>query len=375
MATRKPVKRGFGQIRRLPSKRWQAFYTGPDTALHYAPTTFDAKVDAEAWLADERRLIASGTWAPPKARTTVTKSGATTLGDYAESWLRRRELKPTTRTHYRAMLDDFILPRFGTHQISSITPLEIADWHHDLATLTGPTYRAHTYALMRTICRSAVADDVISASPCRVPGAGRSKRVHQTEPATLPQLEAATAAMPPRLHLAVLLAAWCALRSGEIRELRRKDIDLKNGFIRVRRGVTVVGGEKIIGTPKSEAGIRDVAIPPHLVPLVRAHINEHAQWGRDGLLFPSSDGTPMPSSSLAWHWEKARTAAGRPDLRFHDLRHTGAVLAAATGATLAELMARLGHSTPAAAMRYQHAARGRDAEIAARLSEMVNGAS
>jgi len=55
----------------------------------------------------------------------------------------------------------------------------------------------------------------------------------------------------------------------------------------------------------------------------------------------------------------------------HDLRHTGAVLAASTGATLAELMARLGHSTPAAALRYQHAAAGRDAEIARALSALV----
>ena len=67
----------------------------------------------------------------------------------------------------------------------------------------------------------------------------------------------------------------------------------------------------------------------------------------------------------------ARKAAGRPDLRFHDLRHTGAVLAAQTGATLAELMGRLGHSTSQAAMTYQHAAADRDAVIASRLSDMI----
>ena len=72
-------------------------------------------------------------------------------------------------------------------------------------------------------------------------------------------------------------------------------------------------------------------------------------------------------------WDMARKAAGRPDLRFHDLRHTGAVLAAQTGATLAELMNRLGHSTPAMAIRYQHASEDRDMLIARRLSEMVEG--
>ena len=79
----------------------------------------------------------------------------------------------------------------------------------------------------------------------------------------------------------------------------------------------------------------------------------------------------MGPSTLQHHWYRARKAAGRPDLRFHDLRHTGAVLAAATGASLAELMARLGHSTPQAAMRYQHAAAGRDREIAAMLSKLA----
>ncbi|MEO8329596.1 MAG: tyrosine-type recombinase/integrase, partial [Candidatus Nanopelagicales bacterium] len=70
-------------------------------------------------------------------------------------------------------------------------------------------------------------------------------------------------------------------------------------------------------------------------------------------------------------WYPARHVAGRDDLRFHDLRHTGAVLAASTGATLAELMARLGHATPAMAMRYQHAAGERDREIAAQLSQLA----
>ena len=64
------------------------------------------------------------------------------------------------------------------------------------------------------------------------------------------------------------------------------------------------------------------------------------------------------------------TRPGREDLRWHDLRHSGAVLAAATGASLAELMARLGHSTPQAALRYQHVAQGRDKQIAALLSKL-----
>ena len=60
--------RGFGWLRKLPSKRWQASYVGPDLARHYAPSTFGAKVDAEGWLADEKRLIEKDEWTPPGRR-------------------------------------------------------------------------------------------------------------------------------------------------------------------------------------------------------------------------------------------------------------------------------------------------------------------
>ena len=248
-----------------------------------------------------------------------------------------------------------------------------------------PTQRAHAYGLLRTILTTAVQDGLIAANPCHIRGAGNSKRVHKIKPLTLLELETFGYHMPERQQLMVLLAAWCGLRFGELTELRRSDIDLKNGRLKIRRAVVRVAGQPIISTPKSDAGVRDVAVPPHLIPIVKAHIAEHTQFGRDGLLFPAAGGGHLAPSSLygraptrtrpGWGFYAARTSAGRPDLRWHDLRHTGASLAAATGATLAELMARLGHSTHSAALRYQHAAADRDLEIARKLSAMVTGTS
>ncbi len=217
---------------------------------------------------------------------------------------------------------------------------------------------------------------LLDFNPCHVRGGGNSKRVKKIRPATLPELEALTLAMPERYRLMVLLAAWCGLRFGELTELRRGDGDVTNGVLRIRGGVVRVPGEFVVGTPKSDAGTRDVSMPPHLVPVVKAHLAADITGGRDGLLFPAS-GDPtrhMAPSTLYKPYYKARAAAGREDLRFHDLRHTGAVLAASTGASLAELMARLGHSTHGAALRYQHAAADRDRVIAAALSDLVKGA-
>jgi integrase len=363
-------KEGFGSIRVLPSSRVQARYTGPDGLTHHAPTTFQTKQDARAWLALQHAAIISGKWRPRTADTTVT------FARYAATWMTDRPLKPRTRYHYQTLLEQRLLPRFGAMRPSQITPDMVRAWHADMGNDT-PTLRAHCYSLLRSILATAVHDELISANPCHIRGAGNSKRVHKVTTLTLDELAALADAMPERYQPMTLLAAWCGLRFGELTELRRKDIDLTKGVIHVRRAVTRVAGKFVVGSPKSDAGIRDVAVPPHLMPLLRQHLSKTITGGREGLLFPAA-GDPthhLAPASLYRVFYPARQAAGRPDLRWHDLRHTGAVLAASTGASLAELMARLGHSTPQAALRYQHASRGRDAEIAALLSKLAEAKS
>jgi len=144
--------------------------------------------------------------------------------------------------------------------------------------------------------------------------------------------------------------------------------------VHVRRAVTRVPGEPpLVGTTKSAAGIRDVAIPPHVISAVEYHLSHHVPPAKDSLLFVGRDSGEQLASSTLYRWfYPARDAAGRGDLRWHDLRHTGATLAALTGATLPELMNRLGHSTVNAAMRYQHTVEGRDQAIAEALSRMVS---
>ena len=287
------TKRSFGGIRRLPSGRYQANYTGPDSQLHNAPHTFDTREDAEAWLTDVRRQISRGDWNAKGAK----KKPVTTFQTYSDRWLERRDLKPRTRAHYRALLDNQLNPTFGKMPLRSIDDDNVADWYADLGA-SRPTLRAHAYGLLRTILASAVQDRLIDLNPCHIRGAGNSKRVHKIKPLTLPELTALVAAMPPRLQPMTLLAAWCAMRFGELTELRRKDLDLKNGVIHVRRAVVRVDGKTVIGTPKSDAGTRDVAIPPHLLPMLKEHVKEHVAFGKEALLFPGTDGGHLATSTL-----------------------------------------------------------------------------
>lgn len=366
MANNKGTKARFGSVRTLPSGRYQARYTGPDGVMHRAPFTFDTKGDAETWLATVRADIVRDSWDPNATHRTK----ALTFGTYADKWLIGRSLEARTRAHYRSLLDKQILPTFKAVPLKHITPDLVREWYATTA-LDRPTLRSHAYGLLRTILGQAERESLILRNPCHVRGAGNTKRVKKIKPATLAELEAIVTAMPERYRVMVLLASWCALRFGELAELRRGDVNTRDGIVHVRRAVVRADGQTIVKRPKSDAGIRDVAIPPHLLPMVREHLLKHTEPGKDGLLFPAKGGGHMAPSTLYRVFYKAREAAGRPDLRWHDLRHSGAVLAAQTGATLAELMGRLGHSTPGAALRYQHAAQGRDMEIAKALSALV----
>lgn len=370
-------KSSFGSIRKLPSGHYQARYTGPDGRIHKAHTTFETKRDAEIWLSTVRADIVRETWRPDAA----PKISMLTFGAYAEAWMRSRKVKgrplaDRTREHYQALLDDHILPTFKDAPLRYITPEAVEAWYETTA-VNAPTLRAHAYSLLRTILNTATSPTGPlrgQANPAAIRGAGNVTRAKEPRAATLEELATIVEAVPERYRLMVQLAAWCALRFGELAELRRTDVDTRRGVLHIRRGVVRAEKRVVIKTTKSDHE-RTVTIPPHLLDDVRAHLLKHAASGADGLMFPGRNGEHMAPSALYRVFYPARAKAGRPDLRFHDLRGTGAVLAAQTGATLAEVMSRLGHSTPQAAMRYQSVASGRDAEIARRLSAMARGTS
>jgi integrase len=359
-------RRGFGRLRELPSGRWQAAYIGPDTKLHSAPRTYAKEHDAEGWLAAERRKIDLGTWGA------VERSDGITLRAYSTLWLEQRNLRPRTQQLYESMLERLILPDLGDTKIVTLTPTNVRQWHSALG-IDHPTRNAHCYALLHAICATAIQDEVLDANPCRIRAAMQTNRKRDVEVLTPAEVDRLAAKMPARLRASVVMAAWCGLRWGETSELRRKDVSGDCATLRVRRAVTYRKGQFLVGEPKTAAGVRDVAVPPHIRPVIKAHLKAHTAADPESLLFPLEGGGHMHGDQYRTHWEKARKAIGKPKFRVHDLRHVGAVLAAQSGATTAELMHRLGHTTPQMALKYQHVAEGRDAEIAERLSKLAAG--
>lgn len=389
MAAAPRSRRGWGTVRKLASGNYQASYAW-EGERHNAPKAFVDRETGVIWLRDERRLIDEGRWTPPAERLEAERqvelrqlAEQIHFRDYAEQWLETRTnrngqpLKTRSKADYRRLLKAKINPAFGDLELKNITKAGVQAWYMRYSKT--PTEQASAYALFRTILNSAVEDELIPVNPCRVKGAGKAPVKHKVQLATVEEMSTILAVMPERYRLSVQIALWCTLRIGEILELRRNDIRIKHtkapdgtdvavGTIRVRRTVQHIEGEVVIDTPKTEKGAREVHIPPALIPEFEAHLKTHAQWGNDGLLFPSGRGGSLHHRTFGNWWNEARDAAGRPDLRFHDLRHTGATILAQEGATIAELMDRLGHTTPKAALVYQHAAADRDQLMAERLS-------
>lgn len=367
-------RRQFGNVRRLSSGRWQARYEVEGGRSIAAPTSFATKADAARWLAGVETDQAKGAWVDPLA-------GRVSLDAYAWAWLRgHARLAKRTREIYEAQLRLHVLPviapgvpALGTVDLTDLTPELVRQWYAALVERHSPSVAAKAYVRLRQVLTVAVNDDRIAKNPCRVERGGVEHHPEQRF-ATMAELAALADAVPDRYRALVLAAGLGGLRQGELFALRWDDIDLGAASIAVRRKrLRLASGEVIEDDPKSRAGRRTVALPAVLVAELERH---RARYGREAdYVFTSEEGTPLERSNLRQRvWLPAARAAGLEGMRFHDLRHSAGTLAARTGATTKELMARLGHASPRAAMIYQHAADDRDRRIAEGLDAMAEEA-
>lgn len=357
------VRRKFGLIRRLRSGRYQASFTDPNRRRVNAPETFRTEADARRFLDRVEQEMERGHWQPDAGL------GRRTLREACEAYLEENprvgaRWAETCRRNMRLHLTDLL-----DLQMVKITPPVVRAWHAKaLRGDGGRTSISQSYRLLRSVMNVAVDDGAIPRNPCQIPGAG-SERTPERSVATPAQVAALIEAITPRYRAAVVLAAWCGLRRGEVCAIRTVDVDLDERRVRVAKNwvellESPVSFEK---DPKSAAGKRTVTVPPHVLPILEAHLEEFA--GPE-FFTVGRDGKRARGNTVYQAFVRARNKVG-VDISFHDLRHTGQTLAASTGASLADLKQRLGHSSNAAAQRYMHAVEGRDAQIADALSAIA----
>ncbi|AVT30917.1 site-specific integrase [Plantactinospora sp. BC1] len=355
-------RRHFGSIRKRESGRYQVRYPGPDGRQRNAPDTFARKRDADQYLSMIEAQMMRGEWIDPE-RAKVT------LGDYAERWIAQRpNLRPRTVALYRWLLGKHIAPYLGDTELGRLdTPL-IREWRAELlGNGVSESMAAKAYRLLRAVLMTAVnEDELLRKNPCRIPGADQEKAPERPV-LTMAQALKLAELMEDRYRALVLVTTFACLRWGEVSALQRQDIDADAGLIRIRQAYTEVRGiGLVLGPPKSRAGVRTVSVPAAVMPALRDHLAAFVDDNPNALAFTGPNGRPIWRGNLnkLIGWSAAVSKLGVPGLHFHDLRHTGNTLAARTGASTRELMARMGHDSPQAAMIYQHATAEADRAIA-----------
>ena len=307
---------------------------------------------------------------------------AASLAAYSERWVRLRRVRgrplaPRTVALYTTLLRAHVVPALGAIPVAELTRPQVRQWYDALQQDRGPMVAAKSYRLLRGMLVTAVEEGQLAANPCTLRGAA-DEWSPERPVLTVEQVLAVAEEVGPRWRAMVLLGAFCCLRIGELAALRREVVSMGPGPPTVTVLATaghVTGQGWVVGEPKSKAGRRTLTVPAAVVPDLRAHLVTYAEVGPRGRVFVGERGAHVRSSTfMARVFTPAVQRLELPGTHFHDLRHTGNTLAAGTGASLADLMARMGHASTEAALRYQHATRVQDVALADALSELVERA-
>ena len=326
--------------------RWRARYPDPSKGGKAAiERTFDRRTDAEHWLTNQAAAVLRGEHVNPVGGRAPF---AALADDWRETWI---NLEPKTKAGYESILNAHVLPRWGKVQLKGLTTGAIQKWVNVLAAKLAPNTVRRIFNVLRLVLNVAVDRRYLTANPCdavRLP----KKSVSETEMLflTAGQVDDLADAITPHFRTLIYTAAYTGLRAGELGALRRSDVDLARGILRVERALKEVNSKGLdsqdkglIFGPTKTGAARHVGLPKFLGDMLAAHLDRVP----GDLVFTSLEGDPLRHGNFVKRHFKPAVIAALPaslvGLRFHDLRHTAASLLIAAGAHPKAIQTHLGH--------------------------------
>lgn len=329
---------------------WRAHYRTP--AGVQRNKTFARKVDAERFLASVESAKVTGTYVDP-ALSKVT------VGDWAQRWLDgQAHLKPSTRSRYEGIVRKHIHPKWDRVMLANVSYGDVQSWVTELARDHSPATVQKIHRVLSLVLDMAVKDGRLARN---VAGGVNLPRIskHEHRYLTHEQVEdLATATGYPSeaskhssldtranetYRLVVLFLAYTGVRFGEMAALRVARIDLTRNRAVIAESVTPVQGQGLVWGSTKTHQRREVPIPRFLVAELAAHIEGKDP---DDLVFAGiRNGQPLRVSTFRTAFSAAARTIGVPNLHPHQLRHTAASLAIASGADVKVVQQMLGHSS------------------------------
>ncbi|HEX3827210.1 MAG TPA: site-specific integrase [Sporichthyaceae bacterium] len=342
--------------------QWYARYRDP--AGQQRTKSFERRVDAERFLTGIESSKITGSYIDPvRARLSV--------GEWSERWLDGlAHVKPSTRERYAGILREHVSPRWRNVRLGDVGHADVQRWVTDLGASRSPATVRKVHRVLSLVLALAVKDGRLVrnvAAGISLPRVVTAERRYLNHEQTH-----ALATASGQYRLVVLFLAYTGVRFGEVAALRVGRVDFLRRRALIAESMTLVRGVPTWGTPKGHER-REVPIPRFLIEELAAHV---AGKGRDELVFPNSLGAPMRSQVFQRAaLTKAASAIGVPGLHPHELRHTAASLAIASGADVKVVQQMLGHKSATMTLDlYGHLFGDRLDEVADRLDVAATAA-
>ena len=323
---------------------------------------------------------------------TYTEPHAMTVGEFLERWLKdyaESNLRESTYRSYRANIENHILPMIGGVQLKRLRPAHIQDLlrekleNGNMKEGGGLSRRSVQYlhSILRRALNHAVKWQLLPHNPCSAVEAPTPKTQEMQYWTQEQAQQFLNQVRNYRLYALYRLAITTGMRRGEMLGLTWENIDFDQQQVRVRYTLqSLLKGEWKLSPPKTEASIRTIAIGEDDVQILRTHRRQQAEerlllgpeYEDNGLVFPTSIGTPMRPRNLYRHFKREAEKAGLPEIRFHDLRHTHATMLLLLGEHPKVVQERLGHTKIETTLNtYSHVLPNMQAKAAQALDSMM----
>lgn len=311
--------------------------------------------------------------------------GRLTVAEYLQQWL--THIKPTvelrTWVGYESHVRIHLAPVIGHMQLAKLTPLDLQKLYQQrLDSGRAPRTVYHTRAVARTAFGQAVKWGLLNRNPAEAtdpPVVGTSAQKFLN----LDQARAFMTALDgERLGPLYLAAILTGMRLGELTGLRWQDVNLTTGAVTVSQTLWYNTATPIFKPYPKNRKLRRAVLPQHLLPALRQlqklvrdeQVELGPAYENHGLVFCRVDGRPISSQSANNNLRRILQAAGLPQIRFHDLRHSAASILIALGEPLKNVSEILGHSTISiTADLYGHLMPGAADSAAEKIGEAILG--
>lgn len=326
-----------------------------------------------------------------------------TVAEWMTYWLDQiaaHKVRPSTMRGYRTYVDCYINPLLGDRRIDRLTPEHIADAWHQLQTVgrpgvpnprpLSPTSALQAHRVLARALKVAHQRGIVTRNVATLLDAPTPADV-EMEPLTKADARKVLNAAKGRRNAARWsVALSLGLRQGEALGLKWDHVDLEAGTVAVRRALSRVKGKGLVlGPVKSRAGRRTIKVPGPLLAELKTHRvrqnteklaagsfwltevgNIEGDTTANDLVFTHEDGRAI-DPKLDWMaWKQLLDAAGVPDRRLHDARHTAATLLLAQGVPPRVVMEILGHSRITVTSKYQHVLDEMHTDAAAKMATL-----